>query len=815
MRIIKIIGTYIISFFKAMWCFFRAKYIAWYWKLLRWLLFWLLCIIIYIAAVEINAFNLFGYSPSMEEINNPTQNIASELYASNGELLGKYFYENRTPVEYEELSPLLINTLVATEDARFYAHKGIDLKAMITIAIDAIKGNPRGGSTITQQLVKNLFKTRNQNHGILGTVPGLRIFIIKSKEWISAVKIEYYFTKEEIITSYFNTVDFGSNSYGIKTAARTFFNTTPALLAPEECAVLVGLLKAPTAYSPVLNKERAIVRRNIVLGIMLRDKVIDKAAHDSLVIKPIQLQYRVEKNTHGDANYFRRAVYEYLKPWLKQNNIDIYADGLKIYTTLDATLQKYAEEAVEQNMKRVQRQFDSHWKGQNPWIDRNKNELPNFIEQVVKNSWFYNRLQAKYGANTDSIQYYLHKKEPQKLFSWQGTIDTVCSYIEATDYLKRILHSGFVAIDPHSGAIKAYIGGIDFNHFQHDNIKSMRQPGSAFKSIVYAAAIDQGYSPCDSIEDVPLEVLYTERGENKVWYPQNSTRKFVGGNVALKYAFAHSLNTVSVQLTELLGIETIIEYARKLGIHSKLDTVPSICLGSSDMTLLELTASYIPFLNGGYQIDPLFVERIEDRYGNILIEFEPQKEKILSEESTFLMQQMFIASLTEPYGTTQNLFSYDLFRKEYKTDFGGKTGTSSNYSDGWFIGVSPHLVAGTWVGAEERSVHFRTSSLGEGGRTALPTFGIFMEKVMQDSTLDMYKDKFPRYLAGLKNRPYSCSTPYTPRDTTSIDTIDSSLTITDTMSINKIPDTIENNTDTIEKIEYKTKRLYFYSRKEY
>lgn len=732
-----------------------------YVKAYRWLLFVIFLFFLYVLAVEINFCNLFGYSPSMGDLKNPTQCVASEVYARDGRLLGKFFYENRTPVKYEDLPPVLIKTLIATEDTRFYKHHGIDFRALLPVLKDMINGNPRGGSTITQQLVKNLFKTRKQDHGLLGKIPGVKMFVIKSKEWISAVRIEMNFSKEELLTLYFNTVDFGSNSYGIMAASKTYFNKLPKDLTENECAVLVGMLKAPTAYSPVLNPERSLGRRNVVLSIMKRDTVISATQYDSLVAQPIQLQYKVETPSEGIANYFRQAVYAYLKPWLKENDIDIFSDGLKIYTTLDYDMQLYAEDAVSQNMKRVQKQFDAHWKGENPWIDGNKKEIPNFIDKVVRQSWYYSRLSAKYNGNKDSINYYIHKKRPQKLFSWNGDIDTVCSFVEATNYLKRLLHSGMVAIEPETGAIRAYVGGLNFDNFKYDNVRSMRQPGSSFKTLVYTAAMENGWSPCDSLVDAPMTIRYVEKGEKKTWVPRNADRTYVGGNVGLKYAFAHSLNTISVQLTQKIGVEKVIEVAHKMGIKSPLDTVPSICLGSSDVSLLELTDSYCPLLNNGYRVEPMFVTKIEDHEGNVLKTFEPEREKVLDSVTVFLMQQMFIASLREPYGTTQNLFSYKLFN--YDTDFGGKTGTSSNYSDGWFVGVSPHLVVGTWVGAEERCVHFRTSALGEGGKTALPTFGLFMEKVIADPNYSCYRDRFPRHMRGLSNRPYSCQTPYVPK----------------------------------------------------
>ncbi len=755
---------------KSFFCWFIGKGKPFYVKILRGFLFFLFFIFVYVVSVEVNLFNLFGYSPSIRELKNPEQCVASEIYAEDGRMLGKFFYENRTPIEYEDLSPLLIQTLVATEDARFYQHHGIDFKALLPVLKDMMQGNPRGGSTITQQLVKNLFKTRKQDHGLLGKIPGVKMFVIKSKEWISAVRIEMNFDKQELLTLYFNTVDFGSNSYGIKAAAKTFYNKAPRDLDANECAVLIGMLKAPTAYSPVLNPDRSLGRRNVVLGIMKRDGVISEEEYETILKEPIKLQYKVESPIEGIANYFRQAVYAYLKPWLKENDYDIFSDGLKIYTTLNYDMQVYAEEAMTQNMKRIQRQFDAHWKNQNPWIDGNKNEIPKFIENVVKKSWYYSRLSAKFHGNQDSIDYYINERRPQKLFSWNGDIDTVCSFVEATNYLKRILHSGMVAIEPETGAIKAYVGGLDYNHFKYDNVRSMRQPGSSFKTFVYTAAMANGWSPCDSLYDMPITINYVEKGEKKSWVPRNADRSYVGGNVGLKYAFAHSLNTISVQLTQNIGVETVINQAHEMGVKSPLDTVPSICLGSSDVTLLELTDAYCPLLNDGYRVEPMFVTRIEDKDGNVIKTFEPEKEKVLDSVTIFLMQQMFIASLREPYGTTQNLFSYKLFNHE--TDFGGKTGTSSNYSDGWFVGVTPHLVVGSWVGAEERCVHFRTSSLGEGGKTALPMYGLFMEKVINDDRFVQYRGRFPRHMKGLKNRPYSCYTVYVPKnDTTAVDSL--------------------------------------------
>jgi len=758
----KKIGIYIIKQIKAIWAFFRAKGKPWYRKIMSWTLFWLLLFILYIPAVEFNFLGLFGYSPSIYELQNPEQSIASEIYASNGELIGKFFYENRSPVTYSELSPLLINTLIATEDTRFYLHHGVDFKSMPSVMKDALKGNARGGSTITQQLVKNLYKTRDKSHGLLGKIPYARMFFIKTKEWISALKIELYLSKEEILVQYFNTVDFGSNSFGIKTAAKTFYNKKPSELTAPECAMLIAVLKAPTAYSPILNPERALKRRNLVLYLMKRNNVISQQDYIEFIKLPLNLQYNVEKSYDGVGNYYRQAVKTELQTWLKENNFDLFSSGLKIYTTLDYKMQLHAEDAITKNMQRLQTAFYEHWQGENPWINRRKEEIPNFIENVVKQSWYYNKLNTDFKGNKDSIDYYLHKKYNRKLFSWNGEIDTVCSYVEATNYLKRLLHAGFVAVNPETGGVSAYVGGINFNHFKHDNVLSKRQPGSTFKAFVYAAAFENGWAPCDSIVDKSITVNYVENGEAKSWTPHNADWENVNGNVTLKYAFAHSLNTVSVQLSQDIGVQKLVEFAHKLGIKSDLDTLPSLCLGTSEVSLLELTTAYSAFLNGGYAVEPYFITRIEDNNGKLLAEFKPQKKKVLSDVTVFLMQQLFLGTMSEPYGTTQALYGYDLFN--YNTDFGGKTGTSSNYSDGWFVGVTPKLVAGSWVGAEERSVHFRTSKLGEGNKTALPAYAVFMETVLADSSFNYLHARFKRYKSACEGM-YECRTPKIEKDT--------------------------------------------------
>jgi len=709
------------------------------------ILHFFLILFIFLVLVDLYFLLMFGKSPKLSQINNPKQKTASELYAADGKMIGKYFDENRTPIKFIELSPVLIKTLINTEDVRFYEHHGIDLRATFSILWYMVKGEKRGGSTITQQLVKNLFKTRNNySRGLLGHIPGIKTLIYKSKEWITALKIELFYNKDEILTMYFNTVDFGSNAYGIKTAARTFFNIKPSQLNIEQSALLVGILKAPTYYSPISHTDRALERRNIVLGQLLKYKVISQPEFDSICKIPISLNYSVENNYDGKAPYFREAVSSYLKSWLKEKELNLYEDGLKIYTTLDMGMQQYAEEAMEEHLKRLQKRFFQHWEGENPWRKENGDEISDFIDKIVVKTDHYKNLTKLFPNQKDSVGFYLNKARIMRVYTYKGERDTLLSTIDSIKYYNSLLHAGFITMDPINGYVKTYIGGINFNKFKFDHvIKSKRQPGSTFKAFVYTAAIENGYAPCDKLNDVPVTYKYTEKGMHKSWSPSNADWKFTGSSVTLKYAFAKSINSIAVQLTQEMGWKKVIEYAHKLGIKTKLADVPSVCLGSSDVSLFELITAYCPLINEGYKIEPILVTKITDRKGRVLYEMQPKKERVISEETAFLMCQMLQGGLHEPGGTTQALFEYDLF-SDNKTDFGGKTGTSSNHSDGWFLGVTPNLISASWVGADNRSVHFRTSELGEGCKTALPIYGLFMEKLLKDPRYADYKKKFDK-----------------------------------------------------------------------
>jgi len=727
----------------------------------------LVILILFLFLVDMNFLWMFGKSPKLSQINDPKQKTASEIYAADGKIIGKYFDENRTPVKLSEVSEVMVKTLINTEDVRFYEHHGVDLKATFSILWYMAKGEKRGGSTITQQLVKNLFKTRNNySRGFLGHIPGIKTLIYKAKEWITSLKIELFYSKDEILKMYFNTVDFGSNAYGIKTAARTFFNIKPSQLNIEQSALLVGMLKAPTYYSPVSHADRAFERRNIVLGQLLKYKMISQSEFDSISSIPVKLNYSVENNYDGKAPYFREAVSSYLKVWLKEKDLNLYDDGLRIYTTLDLGMQQYAEEAMNEHMKRLQKRFFQHWEGENPWRKENGDEIPDFVDKILVKTNHYKALIKIFPTQKDSVDFYLNKARTMRVFTYKGDRDTLLSTIDSIKYYNSLLHAGFITMDPFNGYVKTYIGDIDFNSFKFDHvIKSKRQPGSTFKAFVYTAAIESGYAPCDKLTDIPVTYKYTENGKAKTWSPSNADWKFTGSSVTLKYAFAKSINSIAVQLTQKMGWKKVIEYAHKLGIKTELADVPSVCLGSGDVSLFELINAYCPLINEGYKIEPILVTKITDRKGKVLYEMLPKKERVITEETAFLMSQMLQGGLHEPGGTTQALFEYDLFA-DNKTDFGGKTGTSSNHSDGWFIGVTPTLISASWVGADNRSVHFRTSELGEGCKTALPIYGLFMEKLLKDPKYAAeHKKKFGKPKIKI-SKNYSCHTYFHKKDST-------------------------------------------------
>ena len=745
----------------------------WYIKIVSTIASLLVIFVLYLVAVDVNFLWLFGKSPSMEMIKNKRPAQASEIYSADGQQIGKFFSENRTPVNYEDVAPVFWEALIDTEDERFYSHHGIDYQAFGAALKDyLLHHDARGASTITQQLAKNLFRVRTEySTGLLGNIPGLKMLIMKSKEWITAYKLEYFFTKEEILTQYANTVDFGSNAFGIKTAAKTYFGTTPKALTAEQAAVLVGMLKATTYYNPRIHPDNAVKRRNVVLDNMRRHHHLTQAAYDSLKMTDIDLDFSVESAYDGQANYFREAVANDLKEWCRDNGYDLYTDGLKIYTTLDTRMQKYAEAAAIKQMKQVQRNFWQHWGKTHPWQDERHQEIAGFIEDIAKRQPYYKILDKKFAGNQDSIDYYLNKPHTVKLFDYeQGTIEREMSTMDSIRYMVSFMHCGFVAIEPNTGYVKAWVGDIDFDSWKYDKVTAMRQPGSTFKLFVYTEAMNQGLTPCDRRRDsyFAMKVYDAKQKKEVTWAPTNANGYFTGDSMPLRAAFAQSINSVAVKLGQEVGIKNIANTAHAMGIKSELDPTPALALGSSDVNLLELVNSYSTVINDGKAHEAILVTRILDRDGNEIYTAPKEQKQVIPYRSAFLVQQLLQAGLRERGATSMSLWGY--VGKYNDSEFGGKTGTSNNHSDAWFVGVSPKLVCGAWVGGEYRCIHFRTGALGQGSRTALPICGYFLESVLGDPAFKQYHGKFEKAKEpNLTADQYlNCQYVYTPRDSDSL-----------------------------------------------
>lgn len=761
----------------AFWSWYKRLYKgrAWYTKTIIALCSLVISFIIYLIMVDINFLWLFGKSPGFSQIRNPQTNEASEIYSSDGVLIGKYFNQNRTPVKYEDVNPIFWKTLIDTEDERFYSHFGIDITGLFAAVKDMIvHHDARGASTITQQLAKNMFRVRTQySTGLLGHIPGVRMLIMKSKEWIIATKLELIYDKKDIITMYANTVDFSSNAYGIKTACKTYFGITPAELTAEQAAVLVGMLKATTAYNPISNPKNSLKRRNVVLHNMLLHNDITRAEYDSITQIPIKLNFSIESNYDGQAQYFREAVADELKDWCSENGYDLYTSGLKIYTTIDTRMQKYAEAAAIKQMKQVQRNFNSHWSGQEPWRDENGQVIPDFIENIAKRQPVYKALQLKYDGNADSIEYYLNKPHKVKLFDYEnGMIEKEMSTMDSIRYMVHFMHCSFLAMEPQTGEVKVWVGDLDFKSWKYDKVTAMRQPGSTFKLFVYTEAMNQGLTPCDKRRDeyIRMEVYDKNKGETTVWTPTNANGRFSGDSIPLRSAFARSINSVAVRLGQEMGIKNIINTAHEMGIKSPLDETPSLALGASDVNLLEMVNAYCTIANNGKHVAPVLVTKITDKDGKEIYKARHEEKQAIPYKSAFFMQQLLMGGMREPGGTSQSMWSY--IGAAPDTDFGGKTGTTNNHSDAWFMCVSPNLVAGAWVGGEYRSIHFRTGALGQGSRTALPICGNFIQSVMGDPAFAKYHGKFrsPDDV-DIKYGMYSCAS-YVParNDTVITDT---------------------------------------------
>ncbi len=742
---------------------------------LRYFIIFIYAVIIFFCAIELNFLWLFGYSPDMQDIKNPSLSVGSQVYTADGKLIGEYYRENRSPVDYKEISPSLVHALVATEDVRFYKHGGVDFYSFATSMISTATGDKRGGSTITQQLAKNLYSTRKRkSQGLLRHIPILRTLISKCKEWLTAYKIEHVYNKEEILTLYLNTVPFGNNSFGIKTATLKFFDKTPDAVTPAEAATLIGMLKATSTYNPINNPERSLERRNTVLSQMEKNGYLKKAEFDTYTKLPIGLNLSyVENDSHGDS-YIREAVERWLKKWCKDNDYNLYEDGLKIYTTIDSRLQEYAEEAVAEKMKMLQKRFDNIWGTKNPWRDSKGVEIKDFLLKAEQKLPIYKLLVKKNNGDTIQIKQYFEKPKRMKVFTWKGEKDTTFSSVDSIKYYTRILNTGMMTIEPSTGKIKVWVGGINHKYFNYDHVnQSKRQAGSTFKPFAYLTALDNGFTPCDKFTDKPVSIKYSDSGKEQVWAPNNADFKFSYQEMSLRWAMGKSVNSITAQVTEKVGWDKVVQYAHKVGIESPLKAVPSVALGSNDVSVYEMVRAYSTFLNKGEKIDPLLVTKITDQDGTTLQDFVLKSERVISEEVAWLMLYMFRGGMEEPGGTSQALWEYNgLWKKN--NQIGGKTGTSSDYVDGWYMGITKDLVTGIWVGADDRSVHFTTSESGEGSHTALPIFGSFMERVYADPKSGYGYGPFPKPWSKI-TKSYDCPSPRISTDTLATDSLDMPL----------------------------------------
>ncbi|MBU8893128.1 MAG: transglycosylase domain-containing protein, partial [Bacteroidales bacterium] len=698
-------------------------------------LFWTLVSIPIIAIIlifSLISFEKLGEMPTFKELENPENNLASEIYSDDGVLVGNVFWDNRSYASYDELPENLINALIATEDVRFHKHSGIDARGLGRVLVYSVLLNNRssgGGSTITQQLAKNLFPrdTATYNSSIGKTA---HMGVVKFKEWVTAVKLERNYTKDEILLMYLNTVPFGGITYGIKSASKTYFNITSDSLKVEESALLIGLLKAPTYYSPVRNPERSRLRRNVVLSQMNKYNFISTQEFDSLSVLPIVLNYKFQDHNAGLATYFReylRLTLNKSKPnkrnyfsmrdyridsvewftnpvygWCKKNkkpdgsDYDLYRDGLKIYTTIDSRMQKYAEEALVEHLKNELQDDFNEEQENNPnspyYEELSDDELKDIIDLALRRTERYRSLRRR-GAEMDSIRAVFNTPFNMTVFSWKGEIDTVLSPLDSLLYYKNFLRAGFVSLDPHNGYVKAYVGGPDFKHFKYDHVtQGRRQVGSTIKPFLYTLAMQEGYSPCHEVPNVPSTFMLNDT----TWTPKNSGPSSKDGQmVTLKWGLANSVNYISAWLIKQFNPVSVIDVMRKMGVRSKIVAVPSIFLGTSDIKLSEMTSAYSTFSNKGVHADPLFVTRIEDKNGNTLAKFTSEKNEAISEQTAYLMTNLLQSVVKEGSGGRVR------WRYELYNEIGGKTGTTQNNSDGWFMGVTPNLVSGVWVGGED------------------------------------------------------------------------------------------------------------------
>ena len=725
----------------------------WFQKAIKGIWVLLLCFVVglplYVYAVRVDLFGLFGGMPSLKAIENPENDLSSELISADGVSLGRYFYYNRSQVSYKQLSPDLVKVLLYSEDHRFYDHSGLDLRAYLRVLYGILTFNPSGqggGSTLTQQLAKNLYTLNPELDGHLAKLGELpKRLIQKTKEWIISVHLERNFTKDEILTMYLNTSAFGSNAYGIKVASETYFKKQPLALNIQESAVLVGMLQNPSLFHPRWRPKNALKKRNAVLEKAYKHGYIkSQAAYDSLISKPIALKYSVQNQNAGLAPYFRTAIERELIRWCKEQGFDLYEAGLKIYTTIDSRMQAYAVRAVEESMNSQQKIFDGHWKNRNPWLDERGEEIKEFLTSRIKQTEAYKILVKKYGANSDSVEIMLNTKKPMTIFTWRGERDTLFSSMDSLRYYKRFLQAGFMSMDSQTGAIKAWVGGINHKYFKYDHVRQgTRQPGSTFKPFVYGTAMEAGYTPCYKLQDVSPTFKLAGGG---TWTPPNAGGdRGTGERLTLRKALAQSKNSITAQVLQLVGAENVVGFARRAGITSHLDAVPALCLGVNDVSLYELLGGYNTFVNLGIHIDPFYITRIEDKNGNVIQNFIPVRKQAINEATAFEMVYMLMGGVEEEGGNSVTL------NEELKLDneIGAKTGTSNDASDGWYVGITRDLVSGAWVGGDERSIRYRDWVLGQGGRTARPIWEKYMLKIYDDRNVNYKKGEFRRPAGGL------------------------------------------------------------------
>lgn len=683
--------------------------------------------------VSFTALGLFGKLPTFEELENPKSNLASEIISSDQQVIGKFYIQNRSNVHYNDISPTVINALVATEDARFRSHSGVDLRALFRVIFKTILGvdsDAGGGSTLTQQLAKNLFPRERLNK--------LEIVVRKIKEWVIAVKLERNYTKDEILAMYLNTVEYGNQAFGIKSAAKIFFNTTPDQLKQEEAAILVGVLKGPTLYNPFRNYQNGLDRRNTVLAQMYKYNYLEKTQFDSLKALPIDLtRFQPESHNSGVATYFREFLRDQLSVWCKNHqkpdgtNYNLYKDGLRIYTTINSKMQAHAEEAVKEHLTELQKQFFAHWKGHKnaPFAYIQQDKIEQIMEQSVKRSDRY-KFWKKEGKSEKEIETLMKTPVKMRVFTWKGDSTVTMSPYDSIRYYKYYLQTGLMSVEPGTGFIRAWVGGINHQYFKYDHVFSAkRQVGSTFKPLVYAVAMQNGLSPCTKVPNVPI-CIETPSGP---WCPDNSSKEFEGDMVSLKSALAYSINRVSAYLINKYGVQNVVNLAKNLGINEKIPAVPSISLGTTDLSVYEMVGAMAAFVNEGVYIRPQWITRIEDKNGNVLEEFLPEIKEALDPQTAYLVIEL-MKGVVEGGTATRLRGRYGL-----TNSIAGKTGTTQNNSDGWFMGLTPELVTGVWVGCEDRAAHFRSTALGQGANTALPIWGLYMKKVYEDPAIKVKK----------------------------------------------------------------------------